>query len=273
MTSPTHAGRGHQCWSFADRAEFVARAGRFLAGGLESGQRVCYIGSGGVPALTAQLRGVGGFDDAVDSGAAQVVALDGLYPSDRVLDPVAQVQVYAAATRAALAAGYRGLRVAADATDLVRGPARLAAFARYEHLADRYMAGHPFEGMCAFDRAALHPDDLARLACLHPDGHPTPFRLHARTRAGDFALDGEVDGLTRDLLPWALEHALPGVERDGELVVDATGLRFIDHRGLLTIAEHATRGGRTAVLRTRWSGAARIAAILTIPGMRVEVVA
>jgi len=41
------------------------------------------------------------------------------------VDPDAQVRTYAAATGAALAAGFTGLRVVAEATPLVRTPEQL----------------------------------------------------------------------------------------------------------------------------------------------------
>ncbi|MEU4746903.1 MEDS domain-containing protein, partial [Actinosynnema sp. NPDC023658] len=182
------------------------------------------------------------------------------------------VRTYAAATEAALAAGFTGLRVAADATPLVRTPAQLDAFARYEHLVDRYLATHPMEAMCAYDRTRLGDDVVAQIACLHPRSaeDAAPFHLHAHAPAGTSAvLDGELDLESHDLWPLALERAdLPAGE-DG-IVIDATGLAFIDHRNLLALADHADRRGTTVVLRTPLSFPSHVLDVLGVTNVRVE---
>ena len=96
-----------------------------------------------------------------------------------MVDPDAQVRAYAAATGAALAADFTGLRVVAEATPLVRTPEQLDAFARYEPMIDGYMVTHPFSAMCAYDRRILDESAIAQLACLHTSTNaPVPFRLH-----------------------------------------------------------------------------------------------
>jgi hypothetical protein len=136
----------------------------------------------GLPAA-GRLRGrsAGSFDKELRDDALQVVSLDSTYTTGTVVDPAAQVQLYAAATAEALDAGFTGLRVAAEVTQLVRTPAQLDAFARYEHLVDRYMATHPMSAMCSYDRGELGDDVIAQLACMHPCAHAgaAPFHLHA----------------------------------------------------------------------------------------------
>jgi hypothetical protein len=77
------------------------------------------------------------------------------------------VDTYLQATEQALSAGYRGLRVAADATDLARTRAQRDAFVRYEHLIDQGMADVPFSAMYAYDRRVLG-EAASELACAHP---------------------------------------------------------------------------------------------------------
>ncbi|RKT54400.1 MEDS domain-containing protein [Saccharothrix australiensis] len=263
-----HGRHEHLCWSYGEPSEFTGRAGRFLADGLALGQRVRLVGAGDADALTALLRGTAGLGAALDSGAAQVVPPAA---SHAVTDPEALVAAHAAATEEALADGYTGLRVVAEATALVRTPAHLAALLRYEYLVDRYMVGRPFAAMCGYDRAELGEDVMAQLVGVHPRANrPGPFRLHAgHVPDAAVQLGGELDFSGDELLATLLARVDPEPS-NGEFVVHAPDLTFIDHHGLLTLAAHARRRGATAVLRTGWAGAARVVALLDLPDVRVE---
>lgn len=250
VVRPTGVGR-HLCWAFADRASFLERAHAFLAEGRAAGERLWLIG-----------------DDLPALDGVPPMPIHDIYP---VGDPAAQVEVYAVATAAALADGYTGLRVAADATPLVRSAGQRAAFAAYEHLVDRYLADHPFSALCGYDVRVLGAVAVAELACVHAAHNvaEVPFSLHGTAGPGGVALSGELDGTDADLLAWALDRAAPPVV-DGEVVVDGAGLEFIDHRSLLRLADYARGRGATAVLRTPLPAAARLADLLRVPGIRVE---
>ncbi|MEU4769665.1 MEDS domain-containing protein [Actinosynnema sp. NPDC023794] len=263
----------HVCWRYDDVREFRARAREFLADGLEQGYRVCYVAPGDAEALVEDLRGIDGLGRALREGAAQVVSVDATYAIDAVVEPEAQVRAYAAATEAAVTDGFAGLRVVAEATPLVRTPRQLAAFTRYEHLMDHYMADHPFSAMCAYSVAEVGDSAFAQLACLHPNTNAQwpGFRLHA---AGDHvtALGGEVDTATGDLFAQALDRVDLRL-RDGELVLDATGLTFLDHGGLLRLANHAAHRGAPLAIRASWPGLGRLVELLELPDVRVDQVA
>ncbi|MCM0674861.1 MEDS domain-containing protein [Micromonospora phytophila] len=264
---------GHVCWSYDDPESFQPEAARYLAAGLAAGERVWYVTPRPPESVAEELRDVAGFADALRRGAAEVITLGGTYSCGAVVDPGAQVAAYAAATEAALAAGYTGLRVAAEATDLVRTPEQLDAFARYEHRIDRYMRTRPFSAMCAYHRPELGDRTVAELACMHPESNVEDglFRLYATAPDdGHAALVGELDMTNHELFRTALDRA-DLHPSNGELVLRATDLRFVDHRALAHLHEYARRRGATAVLRTSHSAAARLAALLDLPGIRVEV--
>ncbi|XVV07462.1 MEDS domain-containing protein [Actinosynnema sp. CA-248983] len=258
----------HVCWSYDDTADFLVRVREYLAEGLALGQRVRYVA---VEADAVVLSGMAGIGDALATGAAQVHSLSDTYSSDLAVDPQAQVRAYAAATEEAIADGFTGLRVAAEATPMVRTPGQLASFLRYEHLVDRYMARHPFSALCGYDTTRLDEPAVARLAGVHPCANrPAPFRLHAAAGSAGcevVELGGELDASGHDLLGELLERIDPG---PGGLVVHAPELTFIDHRGLLLLADSARRRGGGLVLRTRAIGAARLVEVLGIPDVRVE---
>ncbi|GIG88380.1 MEDS domain-containing protein [Plantactinospora endophytica] len=267
----TAASYGHVCWSYDDPAAFDRRARQFLAEGLAAGERVRYVTAEQPERVTERLRGLAEFSDALRRGAAQVVSLDSTYPGDSV-DPTAQVRRYAAATEEALADGYTGLRVVADVTSLVRTPDQLAAFARYEHSIDRYMRVRPLSAMCGYQRTALGERTVAELACLHPESNVDGvlFRLYACPPGdGAAALAGELDTFNHELFATALERAdLCPV--DGELVMRAGDLRFIDHHCLTRLRDYAGGRDATAVLRTPRTAAARLVELLGLSGVRVE---
>lgn len=245
---------GHVCLAYDDPATFQTTARDFLAEGVAAGERVWYLAS----------EPPHGWDFRPD-----LIRLGDHYPEGAVIDPARGAEAYAAATRRALADGYAGLRVAAEVTPLVRTPAQLDAFARYEHVVDRYMRTHPFGALCGFDRAELGAAVIEELACLHPQSD-APFRLYATPPAlADAGLAGDLDEATRDLFARALERAelRPAT---GDLMIDAAGLAFIDHNSLLELDAYARRRGVTAVLRTRLFSPGHLAELLGLTALRVE---
>ncbi|ADB34392.1 hypothetical protein Kfla_5379 [Kribbella flavida DSM 17836] len=259
----------HVCWQYDAPADFQERVREFLVDGLASGYRVWYTAPGDVSELTEELRGIDGMDWALRSGAARVASLDTTYPVGSVIRPEDQVETYAAATDQALADGFAGLRVAAEATRLVLSAEQLDAFARYEYLIDRYMADRPFSALCAYDRNQLADTAIAQLACLHPNTNAVvDFRLHAAP-GGAPALTGELDVLSDDLFALALERAQLEAASD-QVVLDGTGLTFVDHAGLVRLSRHAADRGVDVVLRTSWPGASRLVELLHLPRVRVE---
>jgi MEDS: MEthanogen/methylotroph, DcmR Sensory domain/STAS domain len=260
----------HVCWAYDGPNDFRCRAREFLADGLEMGQQVWYVAPGDAEKLANDLRDLDGMDLALQVGAARIVSIDTAYPTGTVVEPVAQAQAFVTAATQARMAGFTGLRVAADTTPFVRTPDQLEAFARYECMIDRCIASHPLSGMCAYDRQELGEEVIAQLACLHPNinGSTAQFRLHASDH-GSASLNGELDMTTVELLSLALQRA--DLHPDGgELVIDAAGLTFIDHRALLMLADRTRRAHARVVLQTDWPGAAPLVECLDLKEVRVE---
>jgi anti-anti-sigma regulatory factor len=263
----------HVCWSYDD-AEFLGHAREFLAEGLALGQRVCLVADGAADDLAADLCATEGMERALRTGAARVAPVGDMYRFDAVIEPEAQVAAYARATEEALADGFTGFRVAAEATTLVRRPAQRDAFARYEHLIDEYMTTRPFAALCAYDRGELGEAAVAELACMHPNANAdaAPFRLFSPNDADCVAeLAGELDIVSVELFPAAVRRACPAPP-GGRVVVDASRLDFIDHRSLVLLDDLARAGGGTIVLRTRLTTPSRMIEALALSGVRAELV-
>ncbi|GAA0798551.1 MEDS domain-containing protein [Spirilliplanes yamanashiensis] len=257
----------HVCWSYDEPGTFDAFAEGFLADGVAAGHQVwCVAPAGAV--LAGRLRER--FPAEIRRGAVRVVDPAATYVP--AAGPHEQVRLYADATDAALAAGYGGLRVAADVTAMLHGPEQVAAFARYEHHADRLVRARPFSAVCGYDRRALGAAAVERIACLHTASNVAglPFRLSASAPGGGAAeLAGEVDAAGRELFADALELA-DLRPTGGELVLDAAGLRFADHRALLLLDAYARERAAVLVLRGAAGATAHVAALLGLAAVRVE---
>jgi hypothetical protein len=261
---------GHYCLAFDDRAEFRRQATAFLREGLEQGDRVLYVADGSAAELAEVAAELGA---GARPGGVEVVAVRSIYGADEVVDPATQVRTYADATSAALADGFTGLRVAAEVTVLARSAEQRDAFARYEQRIDRYMTGHPFSAVCAYDRGTLGPVAVAELACVHPaaSAGTTPFRFFSGEGVGA-VLGGEIDRTARELLARTLDRAELG-PLDAELVVDVAELAFLDHRGLLLLDELGRREDVVVALRGAPGVVGRLAALLGLPRVRVDAAA
>lgn len=231
---------GHACWGFDDRQEFVDAALEFLTDGLRLGQRLAYVGSEPVAEQRERLDPLGDVGGLIDRGGLQLFELSDLYRVGEPVDTKAQLAAYLAATEAALADGYSGLRVAAQATDLVAEPQARDAHVHWESAADRVLSRRSLSALCGYERSALPPQLLADLAAVHPAANgcagPAPFHLFGEN--GGVVLAGEVDLFSSDTLDRALDFACDGSE---PVSLDLGELDFIDHRGLEVLAAHASR--------------------------------
>lgn len=263
MTTDMATDIGHGCWSYDDYHPFDRYAREFLGAGLLAGERVWYVTGRSSGAAADLLRGAG--------AAARILSFDEAYPAGHTVDPAGQVAVYTTVTEQALAEGYTGFRVVADATPLVRTEAQREAFARYEYVIGRYMRNAPMRAVCAYDRRELGDRSVAELACLHERTQATgvTFQLHPGRTPATAVLSGELDMAVEDLFAAALTHTDLRPVR-GEVTVEAEELRFIDHRSLLSLQRYAEHREMTAVVRTRLGVAARLAALLDLPHVRVE---
>ncbi|HST68626.1 MAG TPA: MEDS domain-containing protein [Solirubrobacterales bacterium] len=231
---------GHACWGFDDRQEFVDAALEFLTDGLRLGQRLAYVGGEPVAEQRELLDPLGDVGGLIDSGALQLFELSDLYRVGEPIDTEAQMAAYLAATDAAFADGYSGLRVAAQVTDLVAEPETWDAHVRWESAADRILSRRSLSALCGYERVALPSLLLDDLAAVHPAANgcagSAPFHLFGD---GDgLALTGEVDLFSSATLDRALHFACDGNE---PVSLDLGELDFIDHRGLEVLAAHAGR--------------------------------
>lgn len=265
---------GHLCWAYADRAELLARAAEYLADGVAAGQWVEYVGAASADALSEELAGLPGGQAALDAGHAEVSSVRDFYrfvDGSDVVDAKAAVEARVSATEQALQRGFSGFRAVVDATAVVRDPVQREAFARFECLIDRKMSVLPVSAVCAYDARQLGIQAVSEMACLHPfvnDGY-TPFRLYAE-QGVHFALAGEIDLSCEALFDTTLGRTIP-LCPEPVVAIDGHQLEFIDHRALRALGLHGQQRGRQVLLRTRSPSIARVAQLLELPAVQVEV--
>jgi hypothetical protein len=182
------------------------------------------------------------------------------------VDPERVLASVTAATKQAVADGFRGLAVSADATKLVRTPAQRDAFTRCEFLVDCYMSSHPLSALCGYG-VELGYDTVTEFAVLHAPGSSNEARLRVLGCAdGAIGLAGECDPAGVATLARVLPRLRTADRR--ALVIDMAGLEYIDHRLLLTLDGYTRKNEVALSLRSAPPLAARLIELLPMPSLQ-----
>ena len=132
-------------------------------------------------------------------------------------DPQTLLAYYSAATDAALADGYTGLRVVGEVSTFLRDPRVWVGQLAWETVADRYMAHRPLAALCCYDLRIVPPELIRDLCALHPavrtcGGHSVPFRVYHDDDA--VVVDGDLDFFSAD----RARRALAATAREGDVL-------------------------------------------------------
>lgn len=261
---------GHLGWAFNDRADFLACAAEYIADGLEQHQLITYVGDKSRDALQAEVASMPAIRDR--SSDIQVTPIRDHYvflPGRDVIDTERCVTNYVEGARQAIDDGYTGLRAVVDATAVARTAEQRSAMSALEYFVDHEMSVRPFSALCAYDMGELGPV-AAELTCLHPFvGNEAPhFQIYAKPGVA-FALTGQIDAACDEVFTTVLHRTL-ALTDDKDLVIDAQGLEFIDHRQLCMLDRNVRAESRTIVLRTDQPVPIRLARVLELTNLRVE---
>jgi hypothetical protein len=229
----------HIEWVFAGTSEFVALAAPFLAEGAARGERVMYVAQDPDPMDMA------GIADGCGPGALIVTSIAEVYGAGCIVDPERQHAVYTAAAEDALAAGFSGIRVAAENTPLVADEERLAAWLRWEVVADRMLSEYQITALCAFDQEQVDVSTLRRIAALHPlssaSGPMPQYRLFSA--AGDVRAEGQLDPLVVMQLWRAIEDLPSGTG----IQVDLSTATLTSHAVMTGLGQLCRAGVRVTI--------------------------
>jgi len=226
-------------WAFDGTHEFAALAAPYLTEGAALGERLFYVAEDPEPDDMAQLA------DIVDADALQISSIAEIY-GDGAVDPFQQHRTYTAALDDALAAGYTGIRVAADVTSRVIDEERLKTWIDWEIVADRMISEQPFTALCAFDKERVGSGTLRHLSAVHPlssaSGPVPPFRLFSA--GGTLYVEGQVDSAAITQLWLALENLTIGTD----VLVDLGSARLMS-RGVLAGLSQLCASGVDVTIR------------------------
>jgi anti-anti-sigma regulatory factor len=252
----------HVCWIHGeDDAAFHRAVRRFLAGGLERGERLLCVGERVIDSLSADADGFGGADALIAGGALRTLTTAEACAATRAWVAGGRRSFYDAAIGAAIADGYAGLRVVADVSALAADPGNRAALVDWQHLADDAVAGGTgLTAMCAYSGELVH-ETLADIASVHPLVHAPDGMPLSRVYFQDdrVALIGSVDTFSADRLARVLASSPVGAHG---AVLDLRRVEFLDVAASRAIAGWAqdlsARGvrveirGASSLLRRMW---------------------
>jgi len=208
--------------------------------GLELGEKVLYIEPAAQPAARSLLNVLAEqqvvLDGATARGQLQILRADhDLYTTDGLVDQIDD----------ALAQGYRGVRLSAEAPtarELLSG----RAHQDLEWATDLLCRTRPVSILCQYS-ADLARKALPEVSAMHGDGVRETLLQTARLPGG-IIVRGEVDVSNHDVLHWALQAATLGAA--DSFVVDLSQLEFLDVSGARALLE-ATKSYRHSGGRVR----------------------
>ena len=237
----------HIGWIFSGPGEFAALAEPFLAEGAVRNERLMYVAED--PDMTA----FGQWTEALPPGTLMAATVAAVYGQSGIVDAAKQRATFAQVLAEALAAGYSGIRVAADNTPLLLDQERIEAWIRWETVADHFMSENPVTGLCAFDKTRIDVGTLRRLATVHPvwpaESDQPPFRLFSNDSA--LWLEGEVNSFAVGQARLALE----GLPPTTNVVVDLTNTENVTSDALSALRQLCETGvgvtvrGATEIVR------------------------
>jgi MEDS: MEthanogen/methylotroph, DcmR Sensory domain len=226
----------HVAWFGEVAGELYSVATAAFADGARRGEKLMFVAEDPDPSL---FRGVDGLERLLATGQLELLPVDAVYGTGNAFSAGAQLARFEGVLADALSDGYRGIRVVADNTRLVRGDDEsFRRWLAWEQLTDRFQSASMVTGVCFFDHAALSCERQADLAALHPvrsasTGAP-PFSVSSDGNA--VFVTGRLDASSAE----QFRRILTTAPVDRPLVVDLSCAEFADRDALLVLGESAS---------------------------------
>ncbi|SCL36602.1 Anti-anti-sigma regulatory factor (antagonist of anti-sigma factor) [Micromonospora nigra] len=240
----------HVCWTYDDESDALAAVGRFAATGLRLGQRViCLLDT---LAPTAVRDAVGGpADSAYPEGRLRLLPATQGYRTHGPFLPDRLITLLAGEIAAAQQEGATGLRLVGDLAPVLRDGTPHEDLCRYEAQVNGLFPDGGVAGLCLYDRRCFPADWLRAVAAAHPAtvGPDTArswtplLRAYRTTDPPGLRLVGQVDTSNRTAFAAVLADAVRRGPADHPVVLDLSGISFVDVGAAHLLAE-AGRGGR-----------------------------
>ena len=239
--SPSSGTGTHTCLVFDDPRERIDRALSWVQAGLDRGERLVYVEAPGADGGFAQDLAQAGVDLSAPIRDGRLVLLPA---ADALLaegdwDVERRMALHERFVQDSLDAGFSAVRMAAEAAPALALIPDIAELRRYERGMEALTQRLPVSVMCFYERRAFAAE-LGAFAIFHPRGiEDRQMRVFATP--GHVTMVGEVDLSNTDLMTQTLDEAVPA---DGPMVVDLSGVSFIDVGAAGRLVELARRLGR-----------------------------
>lgn len=265
----------HVAWAHEGTADFRRGLCSFLAEGLAADHQLLYVAPRGEAEMLADVAGLADPAGLLDSGRLTIVPVLRRTSEFTPAEAATMMQGLRNRVAHALAAGYRGFRMASEVTPTLATDEDAAAQLRFECVVDQITAGLPMVTLCAVDRATVGgPPEQALFALHHlrsgSGGVDAPW-LNA-VDADTWVLRGQVDLLNAGAFRAALA-ALPAATRGTSIHIWVDQLEFIDIAGLRALVglvqDMADKGGIVLHAPPAWLAKMIALSFGEVPGLEL----
>ncbi|MFC5944347.1 MEDS domain-containing protein [Micromonospora harpali] len=243
----------HVCWFHDDETDGLDAVGRFAAAGLRLGHRVvCFLdvlSADDVRASAARHGAAPG--PAPHAGELRIVPCGDSYLAGGRFRPERVVDALAAEIASAHREGHPGVRLVGDMAWAARRQVGIDTARRYEAAASALFLDGRAAGLCLYDRRIFSTEWCQAMMSAHPAAAPacgprwTPLlRAHRTADPAGLRLVGQVDRSNRDASAALLAAVTQETPARQPVVLDLSGLSFVDVRSAATLVRAGPRGVR-----------------------------
>ncbi|MEV4171453.1 MEDS domain-containing protein [Nonomuraea sp. NPDC049709] len=237
----------HVCLPFEDERERMTATRLFTMNGLRRRTKVVIITHADSPERTRDWLAplVPGFADAESAGQVEILACADTHFTNGSFDPGRVYAGLADANDRARRHGQHGVYALVDAS---WGVGDVPGHAAFEAAANELFGERWLAAVCQYDRRLFPRDAIERAASVHPISPEQALLRFANTCSPrGLKVWGDIDLTNRPAFASLLGRL---EEEPGEVVIDASGLDFIDAGSaqLLTVTAMARPRGSTVVV-------------------------
>ena len=237
---------GHILLLYGSESERLSALAGWVRRGLENDEKVIYTEARETSSERTVIRLLR--DDGVDVATATAEGRLAVLPVAEFFPPDGQTGMF----ERALAEGYRGLRISAQASSALTVMPQ-AAHSGVERVVDQLCRTQRLSAMCQYEQWGTAGDRLRDVASSHAGGGIRQRALSTAQHAGHLVLAGEIDVSNHDVLTCALRAAAERAQQTLRLnmsrvdFIAAAGCRALDD-GTLTFRRH---GGRVLLIEPK----------------------
>ena len=234
----------HACLTFGESEELFDLTAAFVRDGLAAGLKVMWLSDDAHGPVITELprRGIAA-EPAMAAGRLTADGCEGALLAGQVFRADAAVSWLTGELASSRDQGFAGLRVAVDMSWALRPVTGVEELPRFEEGIAGVLAGTAASVLCQYDRDRFDPVTLASVAGFHTRSVAAAtyyadalLRICRQYAPPGIRAAGELDYQAEEPLALALAEA---VRLDGDVVINLSGLTFIDARCTLLVADAA----------------------------------